>query len=66
MSHLARQEIYFNRQYDLDEILTGVEQVTAGDVLRVGNDLFARGALAATVLGSVNGLQLPPERLTLE
>jgi predicted Zn-dependent peptidase len=65
MSHLARQEIYFDRQYDLDEILAGVEQVSAEDVLRVGNDLFARGLLAATVLGSVNGLQLPPERLTL-
>jgi predicted Zn-dependent peptidase len=65
MSHLARQEIYFDRQYGLDEILTGVEQVTTDDVLRVGRDLFARGALAATVLGSVNGLELPSERLAL-
>jgi predicted Zn-dependent peptidase len=66
MSHLARQEIYFDRQYGLDELLDGIEQVTASDVLRVGHDLFARGALAATVLGNVDGLKLSEERLALE
>ena len=65
MSHLARQEIYFDRQFGLDETLEGVEQVTVGDVQRVARDLFANGALAATVLGNVNGLQLPAERLAL-
>jgi predicted Zn-dependent peptidase len=65
MSHLARQEIYFDRQFGLDEILNGVEDVSADDVLRVGRDLFARGSLAATVLGNVDGLELPSERLTL-
>jgi len=65
MSHLARQEIYFDRQVGLDETLGGVEQVSADDVQRVARDLFADGALSATVLGAVNGLQLPPERLAL-
>ena len=65
MSHLARQEIYFDRQFGLDETLEGVERVTTGDVQRVARDLFTSGALAATVLGAVNGLQLPPEKLSL-
>ena len=65
MSHLARQEIYFDRQFSLDETLEGVERVTPDDIQRVARDLFADGALAATVLGSVNGLQLPRERLSL-
>ena len=65
MSHLARQEIYFDRQFGLDETLTGVERVTADDIQRVAHDLFTNGALAATVLGAVNGLQLPPEKLAL-
>ena len=65
MSHLARQEIYFDRQFGLDETLEGVERVTTGEVQRVAQDLFGNGALAATVLGAVNGLQLPPERLAL-
>jgi predicted Zn-dependent peptidase len=66
MSHLARQEIYFDRQFGLDETLEGVERVTAEDVKRVAEDLFRDGSLAATVLGNVNGFELPRERLDLE
>jgi predicted Zn-dependent peptidase len=51
MSHLARQEIYFERHFGLDETLAGVERVTAADVTRVASDLFSNGSLAATVLG---------------
>ena len=51
MSHLARQEIYFDRHFGLDETLAGVERVTDFDVQRVAQDLFANGSLAATVLG---------------
>ncbi len=65
MSHLARQEIYFERHFGLDETLEGVERVTTADVQRVAQDLFANGSLAATVLGSVNGLKVPRERLDL-
>ena len=66
MSHLARQEIYFDRQFGLDETLQGIERVTTEDVQRVATELFGKGALSATVLGNVNGLQLPRERLDLE
>ena len=65
MSHLARQEIYFDRQFGLDETLEGVERVTIDDIQRVARDLFAKEGLAATVLGNVNGLKLPRERLAL-
>jgi predicted Zn-dependent peptidase len=51
MSHLARQEIYFERHFGLDETLDGVERVTGEDVQRVANDLFVNGSLGATVLG---------------
>jgi len=66
MSHLARQEIYFDRQFGLDETLQGIEAVTTADVQRVAADLFRNGSLAATVLGNVNGLQIPAERLDLD
>jgi predicted Zn-dependent peptidase len=66
MSHLARQEIYFDRQFGLDETLQGVERVTAEDVQRVAVDLFKDGSLSATVLGNVNGFELPRERLDLK
>jgi predicted Zn-dependent peptidase len=51
MSHLARQEIYFERHFTMDETLAGVERVTSDDVKRVASDLFSNGSLAATVVG---------------
>jgi predicted Zn-dependent peptidase len=65
MSHLARQEIYFDRHFGLDETLQGVEKVTAADVQRVARDLFEGKTLAATVVGAVDGLEIPRERLLL-
>jgi predicted Zn-dependent peptidase len=64
MSHLARQEIYFDRHFGLDETLAGVERVSADDVRRVAADLFSDGSLAATVLGP-SARQLSRDRLEL-
>jgi predicted Zn-dependent peptidase len=65
MSHLARQEIYFDRYFSLDETLEGIEHVTAEDIQRVSADLFADGSLGVTVLGPKNGYALTRERLNL-
>lgn len=51
MTHLARQDIYFDRYYTFDETLASIEAVTASDVQRVAQDLFRDGTLAGTVLG---------------
>ena len=64
MSHLARQEIYFDRHFGLDETLAGVQRVTTDDIQRVARDLFSNGSLAATVLGP-SAPDLPRERLDL-
>jgi predicted Zn-dependent peptidase len=66
MSHLARQEIYFDRQFGLDETLDGIERIAPEDVQRVARDLFSNGALGATVLGPVNGLKVSRDRLALD
>jgi predicted Zn-dependent peptidase len=60
MSHLARQEIYFGRQFPLEEILAGIEAVSASDVQRVAADVFD-GRLGASVLGNLRGWR-PRER----
>lgn len=65
MSHLARQEIYFDRQFSLDETLEGIEAVTPTAILDVARRMFADGALAVTALGQLDGWTLPGERLTL-
>jgi predicted Zn-dependent peptidase len=64
MSHLARQEIYFDRHFGLDETLAGVEAVSCADLQRVAADLFSNGSLAATVVGP-SAPELPPARLDL-
>jgi predicted Zn-dependent peptidase len=65
MSHLARQEIYFDRQFGLDETLEGVERVKSEDLQRVAADLFSNGGLAGTVLGPLVGWEYPSEKLQL-
>jgi len=64
MSHLARQEIYFDRHFGLDETLAGVEAVSRDDIQRVAADLFSNGSLAATVVGP-SAPELSPARLDL-
>jgi predicted Zn-dependent peptidase len=65
MSHMARQQMYFGRQFTLEDTLRGVEAVTREDVRRVARDLLPPGALSATVLGPVNGIQLGDDQLAL-
>ncbi len=65
MSNLARQEMYFDRQFSLDETIDSIEQVSADDVVRVARDLFANGSLGATVLGQTDGLEFSKEELDL-
>jgi predicted Zn-dependent peptidase len=52
MSHLARQEIHFGRQFTLDEIMAGIEAVTADDVQRIAAGIFS-GGLSLSVLGNL-------------
>ena len=66
MTHLARQDIYFDQFFTLDETLAGIERVTDGDVQRVASHLFADGALGVTVLGPATGVTLSRERLALD
>jgi predicted Zn-dependent peptidase len=49
MSNLARQELYFARQFNLDEILAGIDQVQSADLTALARELFdpARCTLAA-------------------
>jgi len=55
---LARQEMYFGRYIDQNEIARSVDAVTAEQVLGVAQEFFHPERLAITVLGPVNGLKL--------
>jgi predicted Zn-dependent peptidase len=58
MSNLARQEIYFGRLFDLDEILAAIEAVSAEDVQRLARELFLPEKISAAVLGPLDGFSL--------
>jgi len=63
MSNLARQEMYFERFYSMDELLEKIEAVTAEELLQLAKDFFQTESIAITVLGNLNGLRLTREQL---
>jgi len=63
MSNLARQELYFQRFYSLDEILASIEAVTRDEVQSLARDFFQPDRIAVTVLGPLNGFSVDRARL---
>jgi len=55
MSALAQQEMNFGRFISPDEIIEGVDAVTADEIGRLANEIFRAEAIAATVLGDLTG-----------
>ncbi len=64
MSNLARQEMYFDRFYSMDEIIDRVEGVTAEDVMQLAQACFTTENIAVTVLGNLNGLKMNRDYLS--
>ena len=63
MSNLARQEMYFDRFYGLDELIEKIEAVTAQELQELANFFFQTENIAVTILGNLNGLRLTREQL---
>ena len=63
MSNLARQEMYFDRYYDLDELIARIEAVTADDLTHLANEFFKTETVAVTALGNLTGLKITREQL---
>ena len=64
MSNLARQEMYFERFFGLDEIIDRIEAVTVNDLTAMANEFFHTDKIAVTVLGNLEGLKITREQLT--
>jgi predicted Zn-dependent peptidase len=63
MSNLARQEMYFDHFYGLDELIRKIEAVTAEELEQLANQFFQTDSIAVTVLGNLNGLKLTRDQL---
>jgi predicted Zn-dependent peptidase len=63
MSNLARQELYFQRFFTLDELVDRIEDVTADQVQSIAREFFNQDDVAITILGSLQGFELTRQDL---
>jgi len=63
MSNLARQEMYYDHFFTMDEIIDRIQAVTVEDLLQSANELFQPELIAVTVLGNLNGLKITRDSL---
>jgi len=63
MSNLARQEMYFEHFFGVDEIMEKVETVTSEQVMEMANFLFDPDKVAVTLLGRLDGLKVSRAQL---
>jgi predicted Zn-dependent peptidase len=63
MSNLARQEMYFDKFFGLDELIERIEKVTVEELTVLANVFFQTESIAVTVLGNLNGLKLTRDQL---
>jgi predicted Zn-dependent peptidase len=63
MSNLARQEMYFDRFFSMDELLERIEAVTASQLQELANEFFHTESVAVTMLGNLNDLKLSRDQL---
>ncbi len=64
MSNLARQEMYFDHFFTLDELIERIEAVSADELRAMAEEFFKTESIAVTVLGNLNGLKLTRKQLT--
>ena len=63
MSNLARQEMYFQHFFSVEEVLERLDAVTAEQVQAMAQKLFVSESIAVTLLGRLDGLKLQRSRL---
>ncbi len=59
MGRLAKNEIYFQRYISTEEIIEGIERVSAEEVCQIAQQIFKPRSLSLTALGPVTGKQIP-------
>jgi predicted Zn-dependent peptidase len=55
--------MYFDRFYDLDELIEKIEAVTAADLQNLANEFFQTEKVAVAALGNLTGLKISRDQL---
>lgn len=65
MTKLAKNEIYFDRQISIPEIVAGLERVTTTDIIDLCNELFQDRFLTLELMGKLDDLSIEPSSISL-
>ncbi len=65
MSRLARQEIFYGKYLSVDDIIKGVEKVTAEQVQRIAQQLFTTENTSLAILGPLSKADVPDSVLEI-
>jgi predicted Zn-dependent peptidase len=63
MANLARQQMYFGRFFDIDEIESEIEAVTSAGIQSLAQQLFHPNSIALTLLGNLGTMKIEREHL---
>ncbi|MGA8043833.1 MAG: pitrilysin family protein [Terracidiphilus sp.] len=63
MANLARQEMYFQQFFSVDEVIARIDLVEAAQVQAMAQQLFVADRIAVTLLGRLDGIKLNRKRL---
>jgi len=63
MSRIARQEIYFGKHLSVDDIIKGIEKVTADQIQQFARRLFTPDSISLTILGPLTKEDVPDSAL---
>lgn len=63
MSNLARQELFFHRFFSVDEMVDSINAVTSEEIRGIAQDFFIGHQIGCTVLGPLDGFDLPQSEL---
>jgi predicted Zn-dependent peptidase len=63
MSSLARQQMFFGRFFDVDEIARDIESVDPADIQRLAQQIFRSEAMALTLLGNLGAMKIGRDHL---
>ncbi len=66
MTRLAQNELYFGGYIPIEEVIRGIEGVTAEEVNDLSRGLFREGLFCVTVLGPIGETELSPDVLSFE
>jgi len=63
MANLARQEMYFQHFFTVEEIIARIDAVQAEQVQTMAQRLFDQNRIAITLLGRLDGVKLTRKQL---